>query len=549
MIQTEKRTAQILSARDSKSFLQMLVNHEAYYLTDAYYYYEAVHKIQVEPINERLVFCLVDFIARHPDKRETTFEILRDYLLPIYEAGYVPIDSKETPYYNLIYPVLCSILNHDELIQNKNVYMVRAYISNLLDIYVPTEFSDDIVDTCAHNLEILLRDTSDDSLKSWIFNDLSEYGDMDKAVFFQDVCHVRRLINRIFGMENHELADLFVKFYANYKVYNDRIDRREGIIGMFRKYYGDNTSYMVDQCMHMFGEYRERSMENPVEAKKILTNDAIIFRTELFNKYEIKNDDIEQKKRVMFLLVNMVSEMIYGENNQEIREWMRNLIYEISPNPCNLSAVEMMSYVAYEDPYCRVMPPEPLSEEEIAMEDYKRGSSKVQSAQANIYKAYKNYKNAEQKVDSQISKMVQAARRLAVGDVRTEIIEGKRFSAIGLLKKALGTAAVFSFGPIKGLILLVVRYALKKKTTNSERRKILRELQIELDMLNEKIEDARGDGNRQAKYAMMRTKAEIEAAINKIKYGLEVDERNLKGAAQALRHPIGTAKSALRGNG
>jgi len=169
-------------------------------------------------------------------------------------------------------------------------------------------------------------------------------------------------------------------------------------------------------------------------------------------------------------------------------------------------------------------------------------SSKLQSAQATIYHAYKNYKNNEKKVDSQISKMVDACKRLAIGDVRTEIIEGKKFSAIGLLKKALGTAAIFAFGPIKGLIALVVRYALKKKTTTAERRKILTELQVELDMVTEKIEDAKGDGNREAKYAMMRTQAELKAAIAKIKYGLEVDERNIEGAKNALGNAIGVNK-------
>ena len=536
MIQTEKRVAQILSARDSKSFLH------------AYQYYQVVHRIMTEPVNTKLVICLMEFIVRHPDVKEITFEILRDYLRPIYEAGLIPIDSKEDEYYNLVYPILCSILTHDELIENKNVFIVKAYLSNLLDIYVPTEFSEDIIETCAHNLDTLLKDTSDDSLKNWIFRDVHEYGDLDKAVYFQDICHLRRILFRVMGMENPELADLFVKFYANYKVYAFNIGKREGIISMFRQYYGDDTSYLVDQGLHMFGEYRERSKENSIEAKKIITNDAHQFRYHLFNQYLIKNDSIEKKKQTICLFLNMIAKMIYGDNDQEIRESIRRLIYDIDDNPFNIPALEMISYVEYEDPYCRVMPPEPLTEEEIALEDYKKSSSKVQSAQANIYKAYKNYKNAEQKVDGQISKMVQAAKRLAVGDVRTEIIEGKKFTAIGLLKKALGTAAVFAFGPIKGLVLLVIRYALKKKTTNAERRKILHELQIELDMLNEKIEDARGDGNRQAKYAMMRTKAEIEAAIKKIQYGLTVDERNLKGAAQALRHPIGTAKKAIGGN-
>ena len=45
-------------------------------------------------------------------------------------------------------------------------------------------------------------------------------------------------------------------------------------------------------------------------------------------------------------------------------------------------------------------------------------------------------------------------------------------------------------------------------------------------MLNEKIEDARAAGDNEAKYAMMRTKAEIEKTIKKIKYGIEAGTKS-----------------------
>lgn len=161
-------------------------------------------------------------------------------------------------------------------------------------------------------------------------------------------------------------------------------------------------------------------------------------------------------------------------------------------------------------------------------------SPKMNNAEKNIYKAYRSYKDAEEKVDSQITKALNGMKRVLTGDVRSEIIEGKKFSAIGLLKQLLGTSALFSFGKIKGVIALVVSYALKKKTTVSERRKIIMELDTEIEMLTEKIEDARGDGNREAKYSMMRTKKELENAKKRIEYGLEADTKSLSNAKKTL---------------
>ena len=130
--------------------------------------------------------------------------------------------------------------------------------------------------------------------------------------------------------------------------------------------------------------------------------------------------------------------------------------------------------------------------------------------------------------------MLNKAKTIFTGDVRTELIEGKEFSALGLLKKVLGTAAVFSFGKVKGFLFLVVRRALNKKTKISERKKIVAEIEIELSMIDEKIQDAANDGNREAKYALMRTKAELQNALKKIKYGIEADRTSVKNTSKLL---------------
>ena len=175
-----------------------------------------------------------------------------------------------------------------------------------------------------------------------------------------------------------------------------------------------------------------------------------------------------------------------------------------------------------------------LDEMEIVTEAKKEVSAKMNGAEKKIYKAYRTYKENEEKVDSQITKGVTGLKNVITGDVREEIIEGKKFSAIGLLKKLLATVALFSYGKIKFAILLVIRFALKKSTTDSERRKILMEIDTEIAMLEEKIGDAKSDNNREAKYAMMRTKKELENAKVRIQYGMSADKGSLSKTKKTL---------------
>lgn len=169
-----------------------------------------------------------------------------------------------------------------------------------------------------------------------------------------------------------------------------------------------------------------------------------------------------------------------------------------------------------------------------AMEALHKDSPKMNAAGKKIYKAFRTYKSAEEKVDSQLTKAAKSVGKMVIGDTRKEVIEGKKYTVLGVLKRAMGTVALFSTGKIKAIIALVVRHALRKKSTESEKRKVIMELQTEIDMITEKIEDARGDNNREAKYAMMRTKKDLENALKRVQYGMEADTKTIQGAKNAL---------------
>lgn len=154
--------------------------------------------------------------------------------------------------------------------------------------------------------------------------------------------------------------------------------------------------------------------------------------------------------------------------------------------------------------------------------------SMMQAGQRKIFNAYRKYKDSEEKVDNALQKGIQVIKRALTGDQAAVIIEGKKFSPIGFLKKAIVTVGIFNYSKIAGILTLIISHVLKKKSNEAERRRLLTELQSELEMINEKIEDARGDGNREAKYNLMRTKQAYENAIRRVKYGMSAEVRKEK---------------------
>lgn len=149
----------------------------------------------------------------------------------------------------------------------------------------------------------------------------------------------------------------------------------------------------------------------------------------------------------------------------------------------------------------------------------------MKDAERKIYSAYHKYKTKEEDVDNALTKGIQTIKKMITGDQQAILIEGKKFSAIGFLKKALATVAIFNYSKIGLILFLVVKKVLTSKTKKAEKRKLLLELNAELEMVNEKIEDAKGDGNRQAKYDLMRTRQALQSAIQRLKYGIGAEEK------------------------
>lgn len=147
-------------------------------------------------------------------------------------------------------------------------------------------------------------------------------------------------------------------------------------------------------------------------------------------------------------------------------------------------------------------------------------TAKLERAKSKMFGTAKNVSDTVGKVDQSITGLMDGMKKLFVGDVRSEIIEGKQMTFMTLFKKLIGLCFAWHLGPVKGACALLVRYVAKKKMTNRERNQIIHEIDTEIAIITEKISDAERDNNRKAKYNMMRTKAELERARARIRVGL-----------------------------
>lgn len=407
------------------------------------------------------------------------------------------------------------------------------FLSRIVDIYIPT-----------HNPDALVR-----SVLSCIHNSLAqiihEYPFSDKIVetfkaneyayvSLKEFMLLFKIVGSIY--DNSESSFEFIQKYHTFV--NTKLFTRhevEKIEHKYRRYMepGTITENFIFCIFTLFERgYAHVKAKDPTELQYNIDN----FLEEF--SYEFKKKLSMAQMQVLLLEIgniiasndryDMRKDAVFFITKEILKGWQSNKY-----NTPFILDVDIEDYSADDKPISTLEAINRLAELDIATEA-KEMSAKMNNAEKKIYKAYRTYKENEEKVDSQITKGVMGLKKVVTGDVRETIIEGKKFSAIGMLKKLLAGVALFSFGPIKAVIALVIRYALKKKTTDSERSKILMEIDTEIAMLDEKIKDARGDNNREAKYAMMRTKKELENAKSRINYGMSADTGSLQKTKKTL---------------
>ena len=75
-------------------------------------------------------------------------------------------------------------------------------------------------------------------------------------------------------------------------------------------------------------------------------------------------------------------------------------------------------------------------------------------------------------------------------------------------------------GTVATAITLIASIAHDKYADAKEKNRIINELEDELEMVEEKIEDSKGDDNKSKKYELMRIRAKLKKEIDRIQMGL-----------------------------
>lgn len=126
--------------------------------------------------------------------------------------------------------------------------------------------------------------------------------------------------------------------------------------------------------------------------------------------------------------------------------------------------------------------------------------------------------NIEKLINYPLNKIIKADK----AERKDRLMEGRwRLKIWKLVRKAImGKMLYVAFGPVSAAIGLIASVALDKKLDRKVKNDIVHEMETELRIINEKIEDAKGDNARKEKYQLMRLRDKLEKDIERVKYGL-----------------------------
>ena len=181
---------------------------------------------------------------------------------------------------------------------------------------------------------------------------------------------------------------------------------------------------------------------------------------------------------------------------------------------------------------------------------------------SNISKAFQKAKEGATHIISQFKKISSAVFKWITSDTKNQdkiVLDGRKFTFPGLIKRILLSYGLFHVNIVAGVCAWIFLWAKQKKANKASRRKMIMMLQEEIQMTEEKIQDATADGDRKAKYSLMRSKNQLQNALNKLKYGYGVDlkdeeqpavrkvtDRALSGGKIAPDDSLRTARSGGR---
>ena len=165
---------------------------------------------------------------------------------------------------------------------------------------------------------------------------------------------------------------------------------------------------------------------------------------------------------------------------------------------------------------------------EISRKSQNNTEKKIRNIGGTIHEVKQAAHNAIDPMEKYIGQMLEKAKKedsarsreiLIKGGVAPKVLRWIKRSIPLIAGAAVGTvvpaAAVISGISLIGLI------ASDKMLDEKEKRKLMRELEDEIQICNEKIDDSRGDENKQKKYELIRIRNNLKRTQDRIRYNLK----------------------------
>jgi hypothetical protein len=225
-------------------------------------------------------------------------------------------------------------------------------------------------------------------------------------------------------------------------------------------------------------------------------------------------------------------EMKFNELQSRLTNVIADIMYEPGDEVSDEVAMEFMNVVnEYDELYslCNEGISEPLIK---GAENVDRVGQKVVAKVQDIDSKVKRIEHPLKRtaaivpnaiVDS-INKTIDEFKKRDKDERRERIVSGSfRLKIKNFFKKGINLIFIGGMvaNPIIGLIGILTSMGIDKHIEEKERKLILKDMEDELVIVNEKIDDAKSDGDKKAKYELMRVKAKLEKDIERIKFNLE----------------------------
>jgi hypothetical protein len=145
-------------------------------------------------------------------------------------------------------------------------------------------------------------------------------------------------------------------------------------------------------------------------------------------------------------------------------------------------------------------------------------------------------KEVSKTIDMYAAQFSKAVKNALTSDRREGIIKGSVIPSFSrCIKYAIGFGVTFAINPVIAIIAAFGALAASKKLNNRERKLMLDELEVEMDVAEKEISNAEARGQMKKYRSLIRYKKELQRTYQRIKYNISADRDVLPGSSVGIK--------------